>query len=56
VAAWTYDNPSLPAPSGGSVVDIVQRIRALKNVEVRVGDVWGEIGKILKIIPIIFTV
>jgi hypothetical protein len=48
VAAWTYDNPSLPVPSDGTAMDIGQRIRALKNVEVRVGDVWGgrEIGKI----------
>jgi hypothetical protein len=48
VAAWTYDNPALPVPSGGMSMDIGERIRALKDVEVRLGDVWGArvIGKV----------
>jgi hypothetical protein len=47
VAAWTYDNPSLPVEPEGTTMDIARRIRALRNVDVRVGDVWGdrEVGK-----------
>ena len=48
LAAWTYDNPYLPLPSNATTIEGMQRVRALKDIEVRVGDVWAqrEIGKI----------
>lgn len=47
-AAWTYDNRYLGVPETGTTLDRLDRVRLLKGVVVRVGDVQAksETGKI----------
>ncbi|KAF2501242.1 hypothetical protein BU16DRAFT_569391 [Lophium mytilinum] len=42
VASMTYENTHVKIPSGGNVLDAMERARLLKDVKVRVGDVRGE--------------
>jgi hypothetical protein len=44
----TYENPWLRIPSGGTMLDGMERARLLKDVEVCIGDVRGneEVGHI----------
>ncbi|GAM89017.1 hypothetical protein ANO11243_070510 [Dothideomycetidae sp. 11243] len=39
VSSLTYDNPYVPLPPGGSVLDGTDRARALYDLRVRIGDV-----------------
>lgn len=48
VSSMTYENPWLRIPSGGTMLDGMERARLLKDVEVCIGDVRGneEVGHI----------
>ncbi|KAF3040303.1 hypothetical protein E8E12_006936 [Didymella heteroderae] len=48
VASMTYENPWLNLPTGGTMLDSMERARLLKDIEVQIGDVRGneEIGHI----------
>ncbi|KAH7406100.1 hypothetical protein DE146DRAFT_754085 [Phaeosphaeria sp. MPI-PUGE-AT-0046c] len=48
VASLTYENRFIKLPEGGSMLDAMERARLLKDVEVAVGDVYGnaDIGHI----------
>ncbi|KAF2156613.1 hypothetical protein K461DRAFT_263645 [Myriangium duriaei CBS 260.36] len=48
VSSLTYDNPFVPLPPGGSVLDAPERSRALYDLRVRIGDVQpeSEVGRI----------
>jgi hypothetical protein len=41
VSSMTYENPYIKIPTGGSMLDAMERARLLKNVPVCVGDVDG---------------
>lgn len=42
VTSMTYENPWLNIPTGGTMLDSMERARLLKDVEVRIGDVCGD--------------
>lgn len=42
VSSMTYENPYVKIPTGGSMLDAMERTRLLKDIPVRVGDVRGE--------------
>ncbi|KAL6712669.1 hypothetical protein ACN47E_000546 [Coniothyrium glycines] len=42
VTSMTYENPWVKIPSGGTMLDAMERARLLKDVDVRVGDVCGQ--------------
>jgi hypothetical protein len=42
VSSMTYENPYVKIPTGGSMLDAMERARLLKDISVRVGDVCGE--------------
>jgi hypothetical protein len=42
VSSMTYENPYVKIPTGGSILDAMERARLLKDISVRVGDVCGE--------------
>lgn len=42
VTSMTYQNPFVKIPKGGSMLDAMERARLLKDVEVCVGDVYGD--------------
>jgi hypothetical protein len=41
VASLTYENPWVKVPSGGTMLDAMERARLLRNVQVHVADVCG---------------
>jgi hypothetical protein len=42
VTSMTYENQFVKIPEGGSMLDAMERARLLKDVEVSIGDVWGD--------------
>ncbi|KAJ4340225.1 hypothetical protein N0V95_007545 [Ascochyta clinopodiicola] len=42
VTSMTYENPWLNIPTGGTMLDSMERARLLKDIEVRIGDVRGD--------------
>ncbi|KAJ4340059.1 hypothetical protein N0V87_002679 [Didymella glomerata] len=42
VASMTYENPWLNLPTGGTMLDSMERARLLKDIEVQIGDVRGD--------------
>jgi hypothetical protein len=48
VASMTYNNPFLPLPDGGGVLDAMERARVLRDLRVWVSDVRGgdDVGRI----------
>jgi hypothetical protein len=42
VSSMTYENPYVKIPTGGSMLDAMERARLLKDIPVRVGDVCGD--------------
>lgn len=49
VSSLTRDNPHFPVPPGGSTLDGLDRTRALRNMQVRIGeisDTHGGVGRV----------
>lgn len=46
VSSLTRDNPHFPVPPGGSTLDGLDRTRALRNMQVRIGDIAGPHGEV----------